>query len=234
MKFYSYQGQEPQALPERIRLEDGVTVTGLNDLSDEELNSYGFVGPIEFPTFDRNTHKSVWNGSQYKVVELDSQELAEKERERIDTLTQNIDADHFLSIFKTTSFHSRIRKESALDLKVNVVYCELIAHLKSSETVRNFGDYLNKLFLIISFTKQEIDDLQGLLDRFSLNLIYTIPNEEYFSKHTYHFETDTIIDTKAPFASWIWDGFKWVAPVVYPNDRNSYTWNEKTKKWKKV
>lgn len=235
MKLYSYKGQEPQGLPERFRLDDGTTITGLGAYSEKELSSYGFSGPIEQPSFDANTHKLVWNGKQYEVVELNSQELLDKERERIATLTQNIDADHFLSVFKTTLFHSRLRKEASLDLKVNLLYSELINHLRISKNVTQLDTYFDKFFFFISFTDEEIADYQNLIKKFNLDLIYSIPDTDYLSKYQYDFETDSIIDTSTRvFESWIWNGQKWVAPIPYPTDGKIYTWNEKTKKWKKV
>jgi hypothetical protein len=34
-----------------------------------------------------------------------------------------------------------------------------------------------------------------------------------------------------PFASWIWDGQNWTAPVVAPEPKECYDWNEETGNW---
>lgn len=38
----------------------------------------------------------------------------------------------------------------------------------------------------------------------------------------------------APYASWSWDGEKWISPVPYPDDENFYEWNEDTESWDQV
>jgi len=34
-----------------------------------------------------------------------------------------------------------------------------------------------------------------------------------------------------PYDSWTWDGEQWTSPVPYPNDGNTYLWNENTHTW---
>ena len=34
-----------------------------------------------------------------------------------------------------------------------------------------------------------------------------------------------------PYASWIWDGTQWNAPVPYPGDGGEYEWNELSGEW---
>ena len=38
----------------------------------------------------------------------------------------------------------------------------------------------------------------------------------------------------APYPSWVWDGEGWQAPVEYPSDGNTYTWDEDTVSWVEV
>lgn len=37
-----------------------------------------------------------------------------------------------------------------------------------------------------------------------------------------------------PFSSWTWADSRWVSPVPYPNDGNTYQWNEVTLSWELV
>lgn len=35
----------------------------------------------------------------------------------------------------------------------------------------------------------------------------------------------------SPFSSWLWNGAKWDAPVKYPTDGGTYSWNEENQAW---
>jgi len=37
-----------------------------------------------------------------------------------------------------------------------------------------------------------------------------------------------------PFDSWHQNTCQWEAPVAYPDDENTYDWNEETKSWQEV
>lgn len=229
MNLYSYKGQEPQILPEKIRLENGNSVTSLNELSNEELLSYGFVGPISKPTFNGDIQKLIWDCHEYKVEDLSEQELLIVDSKKRESIIQGFRITDFWVNFKNTSFHYRLRKEAAADLKISILYSEFISLSQKSFDI---DEYLIKLFLVIDFTEQEVQSLSNILDFFKLDCI---PNAEYLSNHYYDFDTNSIVDkTTKPFASWLWNGTKWEAPVAYPTDGGSYVWNEKIKNWKKI
>ena len=59
--LYSYQGQEPQELPERIRLSGGRTRTDSSTFTEEEIASAGFTGPYERPEFDPRIETQEWD-----------------------------------------------------------------------------------------------------------------------------------------------------------------------------
>jgi hypothetical protein len=59
--LYSYQGQEPQELPERIRLSNGRTRTDSSSFTAEEISNAGFTGPYERPEFDPEIETQEWN-----------------------------------------------------------------------------------------------------------------------------------------------------------------------------
>lgn len=52
--LYSYQGQEPQPLPDRIRLSDGTSRTDISTFTDEEILDAGYTGPYVRPEHDPN------------------------------------------------------------------------------------------------------------------------------------------------------------------------------------
>lgn len=66
--LYSYQGQEPQELPERIRLSDGTTRTDSSTFTEKEIADAGFVGPFERPTFDSEIETQEWDIESKKWI----------------------------------------------------------------------------------------------------------------------------------------------------------------------
>ena len=91
MDLYSYKGQEPKELPFRLNLESGGTLTSLNQLDPDFLESLGFAGPILTPSVDENTQKLEWNGSEYVVVDLTEDEISllKKTKQSIDGRKQS-------------------------------------------------------------------------------------------------------------------------------------------------
>jgi hypothetical protein len=59
--LYSYQGQEPQELPERIRLSDGRTRTDPSSFTAEEIKDAGFTGPYERPEYNSEIETQEWS-----------------------------------------------------------------------------------------------------------------------------------------------------------------------------
>jgi hypothetical protein len=59
--LYSYQGQEPQELPERIRLSDGRSRTDSSTFTEEEIANAGFTGPYERPEYNSEIETQEWN-----------------------------------------------------------------------------------------------------------------------------------------------------------------------------
>ena len=60
-QLYSYQGQEPQELPNRIRLSDGRTRTDFSTFTEEEIVDAGFTGPYERPEYDEEIETQSWD-----------------------------------------------------------------------------------------------------------------------------------------------------------------------------
>jgi hypothetical protein len=59
--LYSYQGQEPQELPHKIRLSDGRSRTDSSTFTEEEIAEAGFTGPYERPEFNPEIETQEWN-----------------------------------------------------------------------------------------------------------------------------------------------------------------------------
>ena len=59
--LYSYQGQEPQELPYKIRLSDGRSRTDSSTFTEEEIAEAGFTGPYEKPDFNPEVETQSWD-----------------------------------------------------------------------------------------------------------------------------------------------------------------------------
>jgi hypothetical protein len=60
-KLYSFQGQEPQELPQKIRLSDGRSRTDSSTFTEEEIAEAGFTGPYTKPEFDPEFETQSWD-----------------------------------------------------------------------------------------------------------------------------------------------------------------------------
>lgn len=189
MNLYSYKGNDPSALPDRIRLEDGSTRTSLNEMSIEEIRSLGFLGPIEIPTFDEKTEKLVWNGSNYEIVNLTVDEVKQKK-------LSDIDYVGFWNTLLVSNVYKKLRYLSTQSLSANVICTEIISVFSESKSGIVVEDliqfYLNVLFLSFQFTSEEFIEIENLLELFNLDSLYTIPDQKYISTHTYDLESNTI------------------------------------------
>ena len=73
--LYSYKGEYPTPLPERIRLSDGSTRTDSSTFTSDELTDAGYVAAGDFPAYDSDTQKVIWNETAWEVVSLTAEEI---------------------------------------------------------------------------------------------------------------------------------------------------------------
>lgn len=66
--LYSFKGQEPQPLPERIRLSNGSTKTDISSFTEEDLVDAGFSGPYAIPSFDQEYQRIFWDSETLSFV----------------------------------------------------------------------------------------------------------------------------------------------------------------------
>lgn len=65
MAWYQYRDEDPtNGLPQRIRLDDGMTRTSLHECSIEELKSIGFSTITDPPHYNSNTQDLIWNNAE--------------------------------------------------------------------------------------------------------------------------------------------------------------------------
>lgn len=84
-ELYSYNGEVPKPLPNRIRLSDGTTRTDVSSYTSEMLASLGYVGPIDKPSESDSIASIQWDSgsSSYTTTSYDSAYYLNKLREDI-------------------------------------------------------------------------------------------------------------------------------------------------------
>jgi hypothetical protein len=89
--LYSYKGQYPSSLPERIRFSDGSTRTDSSTFTNEELTDAEYVAAGDSPSYDNDTQKVIWNGSSWEVVSLTLSERVSRVAELWTEVRENRD-----------------------------------------------------------------------------------------------------------------------------------------------
>lgn len=82
--LYSYQGQEPQLLPDEIGWDDGIyqSRTGVESFTKEDLKKAGYTGPYVFPEYDQEYQRVHWDSKKLKYVveDISDEELWDRVR----------------------------------------------------------------------------------------------------------------------------------------------------------
>jgi hypothetical protein len=112
--LYSYQGKEPQELPERIKFPDGRThYLAENSLTDEELELAGWIGPIAQPPYQQGTEKRVWDS---ETLSYQVQPLTDAEKEALWVTKQASNSQQIAELRAI----AHIRREQLIELGVGV------------------------------------------------------------------------------------------------------------------
>lgn len=61
VSLYSYQGQEPQELPNEITLSNGKSRTDRETFTELEIKDAGFIGPYEKPNYNPEIETQHWD-----------------------------------------------------------------------------------------------------------------------------------------------------------------------------
>ena len=233
MDLYSYKGQEPKELPFRLNLESGGTLTSLNQLDPDFLESLGFAGPILTPSVDENTQKLEWNGSEYVVVDLTEDEinhieLLDKERRR-----ENINYKSFKEKFLQTSYYQNLLDLSKTTIEAGFVLSQFINELNDrviSEDKSDIQSIFSNLFFVMSPSQDDVNEIQLILEETNLDTTHFVPDSNMLSGAFFDMEIGTVIVNK-PFESWVLIEGRWMSPIPYPTDNKFYYWDEQIKNW---
>jgi hypothetical protein len=105
--LYSFQGQEPQPLPEKIRFSDGSTRTDASTFTDEDLVNAGFSGPYAIPSFDQEYQKLIWNSDtlSFVVEDISDDEIWDRVRKERNRLLKESDWVMAVDAPESLNFH---------------------------------------------------------------------------------------------------------------------------------
>lgn len=73
--LYSFNGNYPQKIPERIVLSSGISRTDSSTFTEEELLDAGWVKVSDIPPFDGGSQKIIWNGVDWQIIDLTETEI---------------------------------------------------------------------------------------------------------------------------------------------------------------
>lgn len=143
LKLYSYKGGEPQYVPNRIRLSNGITRTNRDTFSIDELTDAGWVEVEDKPETTRY-EKARWTENGWIVTPLDDIELENEwriVRKTRDEMIRNVEwrifryqseerlgLEHTDDIVELDNFMQALRDVTNQEDVFNIVWPELSNH----------------------------------------------------------------------------------------------------------
>ena len=219
--LYSYKKNYPQELPFSLSLDNGLTITEIKNLSDEQLQEYGFEGPYEIPVYDKIEENLVWTGDGFSIIRLDKNEII------FNILNSPYIFSQFFEEFKETNLFSSVEENISSDLLLKLKYTEfflLEEKLIKKNSIYDQNENINLLFSCINFFYNYFD-----LDELSKNEIKSILINSKLDNFNRLYELNS-------YSSWILqeDGASKLSPVPYPTDGKEYEWNESIRNWVEI
>lgn len=209
--LYSYQGQEPQRLPERISLSDGRSRTDPSSFTEEELDDVGITGPYEIPEYNQEYQRRHWNSEtlSYVVEDKTDEEIWEPIRRERNRLLAESDWTMTADAPENTNFREwEMHRQRLRDLPSFYEDPRDVVFPRSPEG--RADDDFDQPRLHENRLLWRIRDLEEIVR----NLRYRVIK---------------------PFPSWTWSDteLKWSAPVAPPIDfdGSNYRWNEIDQEW---
>jgi len=168
---YSPNGAYPQELPDYWKFADGTIRTDLQTLGDEELASLGwFPAPMPpTPGTSYFTHAYEWNSD---TLSFDATELDEYEKRR------RVNYNLFWENLINSTAYSSIKTASSQSLLANTLATEFIALISDAKNdranVEKIQESLNQILLNISFSDEELVEIQGIFTNSGMFAVYTL------------------------------------------------------------
>jgi hypothetical protein len=184
-KFYSFKGYFPIELPNYWRFDDGTVRTDLQELSDEDLETLGWIGSIEMPPLpgtSYHTHSYEWNSDtlRFDAVELD--EFEKKRRvnyqEFWDNLIEGGLVGNWETQEKTGTSYKTIKEYSKQSLEINTIVTEFVTLISDAKRgYANVTAIQNSIYEILNnipLSQNELKELKDLFDYSGMSAIYKL------------------------------------------------------------
>jgi len=141
MPLYSYKTEYPTTeIPERIRLSNGSTRTDSSTFTSDELVDAGYVEVSNPPDFNQETHKVIWNGTEWQTISLTESEISVRNVKRWQEIRETRDA-------KIKEIEWRIMRNLS----------ETRQGLDTTDNIADLDSYIQKLRDITSSTTNPLE-----------------------------------------------------------------------------
>lgn len=180
---YSFNGNYPEELPASSKLKDG-TVVNLENLTQSELESLGWYGPIEMLPIrgtTYHTHNYEWNSNTYS---FDAVEISEQEK------IERLNYTHFWNMLfdgvediNTGELsggiaYKKIKSESKQSLEINTISTEFIALLTDAKNnnpnKHRIQENLSEIISLVPFTPEELVEIRTIFFLSGMSVIYNL------------------------------------------------------------
>jgi hypothetical protein len=178
MSLYSFQGAPPAPLPFRIRLPNGFTRTNPSSYTTDELEQWGYTGPIALPPYNAASETVEWHQDQasYVVRALTAEEVGERLRSEA---RRRVNYHGFYDALLVSNAYRAIREQATVSLSLTVACTEFVAAITDAKIGRPnepaIQACINNILGAAAFNAEEIDNLLALMTEFSLDGLYSLP-----------------------------------------------------------
>jgi len=197
--LYSYRGNHPETLPLKVYLSKDESPSGkresrtsLYELSDSELESYGFTGPFTIPDHDSSVHKVEWTGEEFALVALTEEDLPQEEDPEVDY----VDFWHRMTFL---DYYTKLKEYSKTDNNILLLTINIGNAFNQAAGGRVepslIQKYINTMFLleIPDLTDEDTSILREVLLGAHFDQEYTIPDAAYIANNSYDIINDIIV-----------------------------------------
>jgi len=184
-KYYSYKTFYPEEISGTYVTVFDEYFTGLENLSDVELEGLGFVlvelpeglykvknQEGKYPPEEYWTHSYNWDRSIPGFI---------VEENDIEVIRSKINYTTFWNELSETSAYNKIREGAMTSLPINTVATELIALFSDAKggniKVNKIQECLNFIFENVEFTEEELQEIQEIFVGTGMHYQYTLGNE---------------------------------------------------------
>ena len=165
MPIYSLNGSYPSELPFRVTIADGFTRTNPDTFTPEELEEWGYIGPIEVPDYDPSTEARDWDSEAVAFV---VRPLTEAELTAIAEANKPpAEWSAFFDALLVSDVFAVARQAAAESLPANAAYTDLAAGLGLAKqgypNIPAIQAGFKAILALLELTEEQEVELTGLI-----------------------------------------------------------------------